>query len=167
MKFQQEISECLNSTIKLLCRMCHANEITENNMNYDVIHNNRYHYQTFHIRFKCVNMTKTAREKFFAKKEMTFEFSTLQLFTFVLNIIVNKSSDSAHNEFVDIVKRIMSVLCKWIFIFKVLNIFSERFRIFKFSSNWNFIQFVETYMKFWFMNECARAFVIIFVLLRC
>ena len=112
MKFQQEIAECLNSTIKLLCRMCHANEITRNNMNYDVIHNDRYHHQTFYIRFKCVNMTKTAREKFFAKKEMIFEFSTLQLFTFALNIIVNKSSDSAHNEFVDIVKRIMSMLCK-------------------------------------------------------
>ena len=68
MKFQQEIVEFLNSTIKLSCRMYHINKITKNNMNYDVIYNDRYHHQIFHIRFKCVNMTKTAREKFFVKK---------------------------------------------------------------------------------------------------
>lgn len=49
--------------------MCHANEIIKNNMNYNVIHNDNYHHQIFYIRFKCVNMTKIAREKFFAKKK--------------------------------------------------------------------------------------------------
>lgn len=167
MKSQQEIANFLDFSAKLSCRMCYANEKTRNNMNYDIVDNERYHHQTLYVRKQVVFMTKTVREKFLSQYEMIFEFSTLQLLISILDIIVSRFENSTHSEFVDIVRKIMFVFCKWILILKALELFTQRFRFFFLSFDWDRIQSSQIHLKSWFMNECAKALIVIFVLLRC
>ena len=112
MKSQQKIAIFFDFNAKFFYRMCYANEKIKNDINYDIIDNERYHYQTFYVRFRVKFMTKTFKKKFLDQYEMIFEFSTLQFLISILNIIVNRFENSTHNEFVDIVRKIMSIFCK-------------------------------------------------------
>ena len=167
MKSQQKIANFFDFNAKFFCRICYANEKIKNDINYDIIDNERYHHQTFYVRSRVKSMTKIFKEKFFDQYEMIFEFSTLQFLISILNIIVNRFENSTHNEFVDIVRKIISIFDKWIFISKVFELFIQRFRFFSFFFDWNRIQSFQTHLKSWFMNECAKTSIIIFVFLRC
>lgn len=75
-------------------------------------------------------MNITTRDLFLTNHEMTLKFFTFQAMTSVLNLIKSRLNDFAHNEFFDLMKRVMFIICADILIKVVLQIFIKKFRFF-------------------------------------
>ena len=82
MKFQQILTNFINFRTNYFCRMCFANSINKNNINFDIVTNDRYYHETIYIRtekifVKTINIEnmlkriiKTQREIFFSLQNM-------------------------------------------------------------------------------------------------
>lgn len=146
--------------------MCYADQDTRDDMSFDTCVHGRYHHQTHYKRACGASMNVTQRTIHFRKHGLAAEPSALQTMTPALDLIVSCPADPAHSEFAGIVRRIMPVLCKDILTKQALENFTAQFRAFPFPPGLGRIQSPATHMKSWTMSECARASVIISVLLR-
>lgn len=112
MKSQQEITKFLELIVTLLCRICHANKSTRDDINFDIIENERYHHEILNIRANYAHMSKSVKKNYLKQYDMIIKLFALQALTSTLNIISSRLDDSTHSEFVDIVRRIMSHFLK-------------------------------------------------------
>lgn len=133
MKSQQKVVGFLGPKANLFCRMYHTSKINRDNMNLDIVQKKRYYYKILFVKKKeNVLPTQNKRQKKNSAQNMLQEFSALQIITFVLDLIHNRLDDSAHNEFADIIRYIISMLCEKILIKKVLKTFTKKLRDFLF-----------------------------------
>ena len=177
MKSQQALAGFMGPRADYSCRMCFANSANRDNMSFDIVTNGRYHHETIYTRTegnsaKTTNIggvpkriTKAQREAFFSSQGMLAKASAFQRMTPGLDLIHSRPGDPAHSEFSGIVRRIMPVLCNEILLPKSLEKFSELFRKFPLAPGWGRIQSPATHMGSWTMSECARASVVVPLLL--
>lgn len=103
---------------------------------------------------------------FFKKHDLKSENSVLKKLTFVLNLIMNCSSNSTHSEYYDIIRKIYFLLHNQILILKISHEFTRAFHDFSFFFDWKRIQFFVIHMNSWSMSECDRVSMIISIMLR-
>lgn len=120
----------LNSIATLLCCIYLANKQTRDNINYNIVKYSRYYYQTLNIRTQYITMSKSAKKEYLRQYKIILELSILQTLTLALNIIFSRLDNFAYSKYVDIVRRIIFYLLKYIFQLKIVEIFVVRFRSF-------------------------------------
>ena len=97
---------------------------------------------------------------------MTSKASVLVEINSILNVVLNFSSNSAHSEYFEMIRRLYSKLNTLVLTSIVFQEFNDVFQRFSFSFKWDRIQSSTIHIKSWSMNECEKTFLIIFILLR-
>jgi predicted small metal-binding protein len=167
-KQQQVFAKFLSSRVTYVCRYCDANVKERENLHRDIIQHDRYHHQIAIIRSLNERIfDKIKRIVYLTRNELKFESFALKKLISTFDLIMSCSSDSTHNEYYDFVRRLCFILYFKIFITRATDEFIAIFQLFSFSSDWDRIQSSVVHIKSWSMNKCARAFVIISMLLRC
>lgn len=87
------------------CRFCTIDAHVKNNLNFDIIRQNRFHNATIAQRQKMTSLSiKVKREKFASDLEFSVEQSSFFNISSALNIITIRFNDFAHSEYEDICK---------------------------------------------------------------
>lgn len=130
---QQKNAKFFNQKIILKCRFCFVFASKRVNIEYDIVNNNRYHYETLRMRKKMnFILIKSKRNIYNIKIELNIDDSFLITIFFVLNIIRTKFNDFVHFEYVDIIQLLHIFLIKIILIVSFQKKYTQIFRKFSF-----------------------------------
>lgn len=128
MKQQQKFAEFLKSKIFRCCRFCDANEKNRKNLNRNIILNDRYHHQILKLRRQILQFNEIIKKKKnFILHDLSVKSFFLISIIFVLNTILNYSSNSAHSEYYKMMRHLYSVIEKNILIIKTFEKFNNVF----------------------------------------
>jgi predicted small metal-binding protein len=111
MKQQQVSTKFLSSRVIYCCRYCDANVKERENLHRDIIQHDRYHHQIVVIRSLSQRIfDKIKRIVYLTRNELKSESFVLEKLTSTLNLIMSCSSNSAHSEYYELVRRLCFVL---------------------------------------------------------
>ena len=167
MKQQQASAGFLGARANVCCRFCDADLDTRTDLSRDLSKYGRYHHQTVQLRRDALTL-RTMKERLdrLSLNGLSAEASTLQSITPALDIIMSRPMDPAHSEYYGLVRRLYVVLCDAILTKKALSQLTRALQKFQFPRGWGRIQSLETHKGSWSMSECAKASVVIPLLLR-
>lgn len=136
MSQQQKNFEFLFQKINFECRFCFIHVNFRENLNFDFIEYDRYHFDTFKMRNEQRNIfTQKKKNKYDIMIDIdSNDFSFFSIFSF-FDIIITRSNDSAHSKYNDITKKFHQLLMNVILISNVQKLYIVKFRRFFFFSN--------------------------------
>ena len=150
------------------CRFCTIDAHVKNNLNFDIIKQNRFHNVTIAQKQKMTSLSiKIKREKFAFDLELSVEQSSLFNIFFALNIITTRLSDSAHSEYENICKMFHTFFLEIILIIANAKFYVIAIRNWFFSSNFEHLHSSLHHFKNYSLSKHARWIVIVSELLRC
>ena len=109
---QQNVNvEIKSQKAKIDCRFCLIFENIRENLNYNILENERFHHEIMKLRDKIKNLNvKNARDQYEKKYKLNNEMSSLINIFSTLNIIRTRSSDSAHSKYKNLTKNLHFLL---------------------------------------------------------
>jgi hypothetical protein len=137
MKQQQKSTKFLEFRIIKCCRFCDANVKNRNDLNKNVVANEKYHFQIQNLRKEMTKLFEVIRKKeFLIKQDLFWKSSVFENITSILNVTVSFSSNSAHNEYYELIKRLYSIMKNNILISQTFRQFNDVLQRFSFFSEW-------------------------------
>ena len=100
MSQQNENFEFLNQRINFECRFCFVDAKNRNNIEYDTLRNERFHHEIIRIKKHMISMKKIQQVIYSRNTELNSDKSSLFLIFSALDVILTRSSDFAHSEYV-------------------------------------------------------------------
>jgi hypothetical protein len=107
------------------------------------------------------------KKEFLIKQDLFWKFSVFENITSTLNVTMSFSSDSVHNEYYELIKRLYSIMKKNILTSQIFQQFNDVLQRFSFFFEWKRIQSSTIHMNSWSMSECVKISIIISMMLRC
>ena len=168
MSQQQTNAKFKSQNANLNCRFCLISNDHRDDLNYDIIQNDKFHHQIMRQKNEMNKLRSIAKKKIFASRWNLFvEQSTLiQLFS-ALDIIVTRSSDFAHSEYDDLCKQFHHLLLNVILTTATTQTYAIAIRHWFFASEFARLHFSIHHLKNYSLSKHARWIVIVFALLRC
>ncbi len=143
--------DCKASIAVRDCR-CYVIEASErDNLKYDVLEQEWYYEIMKQQRAHIKSLRSDACIKYCWKWELSEEFSSLEKITLTLDLIISRSADSAHSEYVDLAKFVQEVLFIAILTKKTQIEYVQCLQHFQFSSEWEQLQSSLTHLHSWRM----------------
>ena len=160
--------EFLSSRANYCCRYCDADSKKRDDLLRNTILHDWYHHQITIIRNRSrIINDKINRLIFLTRNELKFELFALKILISTFDFMMSCSSDFAHSEYYELVRKFFLIIYFKIFTIRVAKKFIKQFQFFSFSSNWERKQFSTTHMIFWSMNKCERVSIVISIFFRC
>lgn len=164
---QQQINaDCKSIEADKDCRFCLISIEKQDNLTYDDINNEWYHYQTLALRRNDNLMIKIKKKKFFQEWKLSMNQSSLVQMTSALDIILTRSTDSAHFKYADMTNQSHHLLLEAVLIIQSCKEYTLQLQKFKFSSDWDRLQSSLFHLQSYRMQEHAYVSIIISLLLR-
>ena len=168
MKQQQSSAGFLGPRAHHCCRFCDAGLDNRGDLQRDTVLHGRYHYQVQRLRLDSSRISgKAKRVAFLARHGLAPEPSALEDLTPALDLVLSRPPDPAHSEYFGLVRRLYPLLYSKILTKRAAEAFTAVFQQFPFPPGWGRIQSPATHMGSWTMAECARASVVVPIMLRC
>ena len=143
MTFLKNMSQQTNNTkffrhnVIMKCRTCLCSKNDRNDLNYDVIVNDRYHWNIVRQRDQIQNLSKKKQKIFVQKTNIKINFFFMIRFVFLLNFVLSRSYDFFHFEWKNINKIMHNFLLLFILSKKIF--FLKTFQTFRYSFDWSHI----------------------------
>ncbi len=166
---QQQINADFKSQrATLSCWFCLIFAEFRDNLEYDVIKNERFHNTTLQQRREMsVIWTVAKREKFVTQWNLQIKKFALFQLTSALDIIMSRSEDSAHSEYSDLGKQLHHLLLDAILTFESAKKYAQTLRRWPFLSDFARLQSSIHHLKSYSLSKHARWIIIASALLRC
>ncbi len=134
MKQQQASTEFLSSRATFSCRFCDIEFQDRDNLRRDIVSHDRYHHDVLALRQQSLIINeKTKRIAFLFKHDLKSQSSSLQNLTSALDLIMSCSSNFAHSEYYELIRKVYSLLYIKIFTIRAATEFITLFHDFSFS----------------------------------
>lgn len=157
----------MNQRINLNCRFCFIYVKNRDNIEYNIIDNEKFHHEIIRMKKHINKKNKIQKTTYDRKIKLNSKKSFLFSFSFVFNIILIRLNDSIHSKHDDIIKFFHNILMTTILTFQIQKNYFDTIRIFVYFFNWNKFQFFYHYLNNYFLQKHVRWFIIIFALFRC
>ncbi len=167
--FQQQANVKFKSQwIKLDYYFCLILSESCDELNFNIIANNRFYNQTIKQHHKMNWLNAVTKRKIFATKwDLTTEKSALLRLFSALNVILTKSSDFAHSEYADLCKQLYHLLLEVILTSTAIQSYAIAICKWLFASDFAWIQSSFHHLKSYSLLKHVRWIVMILMLLRC
>ena len=149
------------------CGFCLAHKSQRVNLDFNIIKNGRYHYQTINLRRQSEMLSnKSQRLKFFQKIGMAPQQTPLIKIAPCLDIIRSRPGDAAHSEYAGLAKQAQSLLFDAILNKKGQEAYVKELQSQPLPPGWARLQSPMYHLKSYRMSECARISVLTPLILR-
>ena len=150
------------------CRMCLVPSESRGNLEYDIVKNGRFHYQTMQQRREMGGIRAIAKKEAFASRwGLSSEEPALMRLFPALDIILTRPSDPAHSEYAGLCKQLHQLLLEAILTPTATQSYATALRQWPFAPGFARIQSPIHHLKSYSLSEHARWIVVIPALLRC
>ncbi|KAL9035756.1 MAG: hypothetical protein Q9180_004684 [Flavoplaca navasiana] len=149
------------------CRFCLIPSDERDNLDYDVVKNGRFHYETMDRRRKIKRLGVTAKEKEENKWGILSEEPALFRLFPALDIIVTRPGDPAHSEYAGLCKQLHQLLLSAVLTPGACQSYAAAIRVWPFAPGFARIQSPIHHLKSYSLSEHARWIVVVPGLLRC
>ena len=148
---------------KLGCRMCYISDAERGNLDYYLVRNGRYHFQTMSLRKKMNTKGITAKRTFATQWGLNDEEDEPALMSIspALDIIETRPSDPAHSEYAGLTKQLHTLLIETILLPAAAKKYSAVLRKFPFPSGYGRLQSPLHHLKSWSLSDHARWSVVV------
>ena len=152
----------------LNCRFCLISNDHCDDLNYDIIQNDKFHDQIMKQKIEMNKLRFIAKKKIFASRWDLFveQSISIQLFS-IFDIIVIKSNDFAHFEYNDLCKQFHHLFLNVIFTTTITQIYVIAIRHWFFASKFARFHFSIYHFKSYNLSKHAKWIVIVSALFRC
>jgi hypothetical protein len=164
---QQDNSGFKRPTAYHSCRRCLISESERGNLNYNIISNGRYHYQSLNLRRKGNTMNTVKRDNFFKNHGLSHQETPLFKIAPCLNLDTFFPADPCHSEYAGISKIAHTLLLNTILSSEGKIRYTKQLQSFQFPNGWGRLQSPLHHLDSYQLQEHARASVILPLLLRC
>jgi len=166
MSQQQKNFDFMSHEAHYDCRFCFIHLNDRINLEFDIIKEDWFHHEVMCMWKNMKQMKISQKNRYCTFTDLNQQMS-LAFISSTLDIILTRSSDSAHSKYENIVKLLHSLLINTIFISVVMIKYEEQLRSFFFSSEWFKIQSSIHHLESYSFQEHARWSIIISNLLCC
>ena len=150
------------------CRFCLIPNESRGDLEYDIIKNGRFHYQTMQHRHEMNAIRATGKkEKFAILWGLSLEEPTLLRLFPALDVILTRPSDPAHSEYAGLYLRLHHLLLEAILTTTATQSYATAIRQWPFAPGFARIQSPIHHLKSYSLSEHARWIVVVPALLRC
>ena len=165
---QQANAGCKNQKADHYCRSCliSSKDDYKNNVNFDIVANGRYHFETERVRQDALTLPKRLRDKLFTSLGLSDNPSPLSSIFETLCIPLAFPGDVAHSEFKGIARQVLNILFTDILKPVFHEVFARQFAATTTPSTWPQAQNIHKYIGSYSMQEYGRASMITPVTLR-
>lgn len=168
MSQQQANAKFKLQQVKLDCHFCLISSESRDELDFDIITNNRFHNQTMKQRCKISRLSAVTKKEIFAIKwDLTTEKLTLLRLFSALDVILTRFSDFAHSEYTDLCKQLHHLLLKVILMSTATQSYAIAICKWLFASDFAQIQSSLHHLKSYNLLKHARWIVMISALLKC
>ena len=166
--FQQiDNSEFLRHNVQKSCRSCFVFKKVKTNLNFDIIINDRYHFEILNQREYATQLVDENQRMFLRKIELQLKTLVIDRLCSVLNLIQNKAYDVFHSKWKKFERILQSFLIEFIFFKREDTKYLKVFHNFRFFLDWSFIQSLKYYVWSWFLSKVERTSIFLSLILRC
>ena len=162
MSQQVENEDFSHHNIQKNCRICFILKNVREDLEFDIIKNERYHFEILKQRKHAKQLVDENQRTFLKNTRLQLKSLVIARLCSFLNLIRTRVYDASHSEWRDL-KRIMHR-------FLVSNVFFKSgsaqylkiFQTFQYFFDWSRIQSFMFYIDSWFLSEIERIFILFF-----
>ena len=167
MSQQVENEEFAHHSAQKECRFCFCLKTLRENLQFDIVQEDRYHFEIVRQREHAKQFVDENRKVFLKKIELQLKSSVIARLCSALDLMRTRTYDVSHSEWRELRRTLHSFFVTTM-LFKQENIqYLRHFQSFQYSSDWSRIQSSIFYMKFWSLSKTKRVFILLFLILRC
>ena len=166
MSQQTNNAEFFRHNAVMKCQICLCSKSDRDDLNYDVIVNDRYHWNIIRQRDQAQNLSTRKQKVFVQKTNIKIESSFMIRLVFSLNLVLSRSYDFSHFEWRNINRIMHDFFLSFVLNKKESFFYLKSFQTFRYSSDWSHIQNFIAHMWSWFFSKANRANLLMFFILR-
>ena len=148
------------------CRTCLCSKSDRDNLNYDVIVNGRYHWDTVRQRDQAQDLSKKEQKAFVQETGIKIESSPMTRLAPSLDLVLSRPYDSPHSEWRGISRIMHSFLLSSVLSKKGSSLYLKAFQTFRYPPGWPHIQSPISHIWSWSLSEAGRASLLMPLILR-
>ena len=142
MRFIENISQQTNNedvarhNANMSCRICFCFKTSRDNLDFDIVNNDKYHDETMRQREHAEQLIEKDRKIFFRDTDIRFESSSIARLCSALNLIRSRAYDASHSEWRELRRILQSFLVIFVLNKKDSTTYLKTFQNFQYSSDW-------------------------------
>ena len=167
MSQQIENEEFAHHNAQKECRFCFCFKTLKENLQFDIVQEDRYHFEIVRQREHAKQLVDENRKDFLKKIELQLKSFVIVRLCFAFDLMRTRTYDVSHSKWRKL-KRTLHNFFVITMLFKQENIqYLRHFQSFQYSSDWSRIQNSIFYMRFWLLSKTKRVFILFFLIFRC
>ena len=148
------------------CRTCLCSKLEKGDLTYDIVGNDRYHWETTRQRELVKDLSRKERNAFETKKGIKLDAPPLAKLAPCLDLILSRAYDASHSEWQGIERILQSFLMTAVLNKKGGVSYLKAFQTIRYPPEWPRIQSPRFYIWSWSLSKAGRASVLISLILR-